>query len=134
MKPLATYNTRWPREMSVTDSFSFSLSHISFLTKWKRKKKSISRYRHTLLFLIFHMKGFYLSTGGSRNTGFVLSKCINTFAPTTASLINCNYFCRHSTQDPENKLNQMLFKVKAKAKYRTNKRKVLSGCITFSCE
>lgn len=65
--------------MSMTDSVSVSLSHLLSDKIEKKKKMPSLRNCCTLLFLIFHMKGFYLSTGGSRKAGFLLSKYINTF-------------------------------------------------------
>lgn len=138
MKPLATSHKTWGQEkMSMTDSLFllFSLSLIFFLTKWKRKKKMpSSRNCCTPLFLIFHMRGFYLSTGGSRKAGFLLSRCINTFSPTTCSLINCNYFRSQDNPGFWKQIHQMLFKVKTQARYRTNEREVFTACVTFPCK
>lgn len=108
MKPLATSPKTWGQdEMSMTDSVSVSLSLSHLLSdKIEKKKKKMPSLRNccTLLFLIFHMKGFYLSTGGSRKAGFLLSKYINTFfllqlvAWSTAIISGARI-----TQDSENK-------------------------------
>lgn len=116
-------------EWNISDRFS--PSHICFLTKWKRKKNCLSQEAASLCFLIFHMKGSYLSTGGSWKAGFLLSRYIHTFSPTTCSLIHCNYFSSQNMPGFWKQINHMLFKVKAKAKYRTNKRKVFTAHNTF---
>lgn len=118
-----------------TLSFCFSLSlSFSFWQNGKEKKMPSSRNCCTPLFLIFHMRGFYLSTGGSRKAGFLLSRCINTFSPTTCSLINCNYFRSQDNPGFWKQIHQMLFKVKTQARYRTNEREVFTACVTFPCK
>lgn len=73
------------------------LSHLLSDKLEKKKKMPSSGNCFTLLFLIFHMKGFYLSTGGSRKAGFLWSRYIHTSPPTTCSLIHCNYFSSQHT-------------------------------------
>ena len=53
------------------------LSHLLSDKLEKKKKMPSSGNCFTLLFLIFHMKGFYLSTGGSRKAGFLWSRYIH---------------------------------------------------------
>ena len=75
IKPLETSRKILRAEWNITDTFSF-LS-FAFWQIGKEKKMPFSGNCFTLLFLIFHMKGFYLSTGGSRKAGFLWSRYIH---------------------------------------------------------